>query len=78
MSAPIHLRDCPCCRKPPHPESESGPALFCENVIDLATGEEVCAIGYSVRCIDCGAMVADEDREAVVRLWNGEPEQRIN
>lgn len=76
MSAPLHLRDCPCCHKPAHPEGESGPILTAEVMIDPGSGLPLYEIGYTVRCVDCGASVSHEYQSVTVRLWNGEPEPK--
>lgn len=71
-AAPIHLRDCPMCHEG---VSDEGVILISENLIDPADGEEYGAIGYTVRCCNCGVAVSDEYRDEAVRLWNGEPPQ---
>lgn len=71
MIGPIHLRDCPMCKKP---TKEDGVILSAETMIDLESGEAIYEIGYTARCCSCGVSISGEYLEETVRLWNGEPE----
>lgn len=68
-----HLRSCPFCQTPPRPEMD-GVIMTAEVLIDNETGEQICEIGYTARCCNCGASVSDEYKDNCVRLWNGDAE----
>jgi len=69
MSKPIHLRDCPMCHK--KPTQDNGPMMTAQTGIDLETGEEFGALGYSVTCCNCGCEVSGEYLAETALLWNG-------
>lgn len=61
------LRDCPMCQASGDNDEK---VYLCKEV--MIAKEVEYAVGYSVRCVECGVSISDEYKDEVVRLWNGQ------
>ena len=61
------LRDCQMC----HASGDNDEKVYLCKEVMIAKEVEY-AVGYSVRCIECGVSISDEYKDEVVRLWNGQ------
>lgn len=62
-----HLRDCPMC----HAAGADDEKVYLMK--DVVIGHDCeFTTGYTVFCTECGVRIDSEDKDEVVRLWNGE------
>ena len=68
--AQTFIRDCPMCGEKP---GEEGVMVIAENMLDPKDLSQEVNIGYTVRCVGCGASVSEEYLTDTISLWNGIP-----